>query len=141
MPIVTDAVFAARNDNGIGFYQRDWLADEHWHLLGTISRDQRSRYRKLDIIPCQVLCVWWDWDFLPHRQKPNQGADMMRLLDHLYEWRYRDAAHAKRGLWLFERIVMEEIMPRPQRKQHRYQHILKGRSRRTSRCEPELADN
>ncbi len=119
MPIVTDAVYAAQNDNGIGFYRRDRLADEHWHLLGTISRDQRNRYRKLDIIPSQVLHIWWDWDFLPHRQRPNQGADMMRLLDHLYEWRYRDEAHAKRGLWLFQRIVEEEIKPRPQRKKHR----------------------
>jgi hypothetical protein len=79
--------------------------------------------------------------YLPHRQRPNQGTDLMRLLEHLKGWAYRDETHSRKGLWLFERIVIEEIMPRPSRNRQRYHHILKGRSPRTSRCEPELTDN
>ena len=98
------------------------LSDEHWHLLATISRDQRKRYRKRDIIPQQVLGLWWDLGFLPHRQRPDQGADLKRLLDHLKNWAYPDHARAQKGLWLFDRIVVEEIMPRPKRNKKRYLH-------------------
>jgi hypothetical protein len=126
MPIVTDAVYSARNPRGIGHYRQDKLSPEHWNLLGTISREQRKRYRKRDIIPCQVLCLWWDLGFLPHSRKPNQGTNLLRLLEHLKDWAYRDEAHADKGLWLFERIVIDEIMPRTARNKHRYLHMLTG---------------
>lgn len=119
MQVVTDAVYAARKPRGIGDYRQDKVSEEHWHLLGTISRGQRKRFRKLDIIPRQVLCVWWDNGYLPHRQRPDHGTDLMRLLEHLKGWAYRDEAHYQKGLWLFQRIVEEEIKPRPHRKKHR----------------------
>jgi hypothetical protein len=112
MPIVTDAVYAGRNPKGQGIYRPDLLYEEHWALLKTISDNQRDRYRKRDIIPPQVLCVWFDMGFLPHRWRPNQGAGLMRLLDHLDNWAYRDERHAQKGMWLFDRIVIEERMTR-----------------------------
>jgi hypothetical protein len=126
MPIVTDAVYAGRFPRGLGHYQRDHLSDEHWHLLGTISRDQRKRYRKLDVIPCQVLCLWFDMGYLPHKRRPIHGTDLLGLLENLKRWAYQDEAHVQKGLWLFERIVIEEIMPRPHRNRQRYQHMLTG---------------
>jgi hypothetical protein len=112
MPIVTDAVYAGRYPKGLGDYRPDNLSDEHWRLVKTISKNQRKGYRKADIIPRQVLCLWWDLGYLPHKRRPNQGADLMRLLDHLDHWAYLDEAHAEKGVWLFDRIVIEELMPR-----------------------------
>ena len=123
MFIVTDAVYAARNPKGQGLYRRDDISDEHWGLLKTISKNQRDRYYKADTIPCQVLCVWFDMGYLPHKRRPIHGTDLLRLLEKLKRWAYRDEVHAQKGMWLFERIVKEEIMPRPPRKKQRYLHI------------------
>jgi hypothetical protein len=123
MPIVTDAVYAGLYPRGLGDYRRDNLSDEHWQLLETISDNQRKRYRKADIIPCQVLCLWFDMGYLPHKRRPNQGTDLMRLLDHLDNWAYRDERHAQKGMWLYDRIVIEERMPR---RPPRPEKFLKG---------------
>jgi hypothetical protein len=50
--------------------------------------------------------------YLPHKRRPNQGTGLMRLLDHIDNWTYRDETHAEKGVWLFDRIVIEELMPR-----------------------------
>jgi hypothetical protein len=108
-------------------YRPDRLSDDHWHLLKSISDKQRDKFHEAEIIPCQVLCLWWEMGYLPHKLRPAHNTKMRRLLDHLNNWIYRDEAHAQKGMWLFDRIVIEERMPRCPPRPEKFLKIPRGK--------------
>ena len=115
MNIIEDGVFTKTSYFGRGVYRFDSISYDHKILLQSISKRQRAKYIRYGIVPQQLLVVLWENGYLPGVSRPTEGMRIAKLLDMLKEGKYLNKRHGDRGIWLYEQIVQDELMPTKRR--------------------------
>lgn len=115
MNIIEDGVFTKTSYFGRGVYRFDSISYDHKMLLQSISKRQRAKYIRYGIVPQQLLVVLWENGYLPGVSRPTEGMRIARLLDMIEEGKYQNKQHGDRGIWLYEQIVQDELMPTKRR--------------------------
>jgi len=108
MSILEDGVNSSISYFGRGMFRFDRISDEQKLLLKTITKRQRRKFREKRLIPRQLLQVFWDLDYLPGENRPDEGMRIPVLLNFLREGKYRDETNRARGILLHDKIDQEE---------------------------------
>lgn len=108
MSILKDGVFASVSYHGNRMFRFDRISYEHKMLLKSITQRQRRKFIVSGLIPKQVLQVLWDWDYLPGKEKPQEGMRIKVLLEFLRSGTYRSKKNHANGVWLRDIIDKEE---------------------------------
>jgi hypothetical protein len=111
MSLLSDGVYSSITFNGLGDFRFIDLLTYHQQLLKSISKRQRAKYARYGIVPHQVLRVLWDNGYLPGDDIPTSGMKVERLLDLLHDGSYQDKENFERAIWLYQKLVIEEVMP------------------------------
>ncbi|MBW2609184.1 MAG: hypothetical protein JRC68_02440 [Deltaproteobacteria bacterium] len=111
MSLLDQGVFSSVSYNGIGPFRFDIISYQHKKLLKSIVKRQRSKYKKYDLVPWQLLQIFWEWGFLPGEEMPKEGMKIPVLLEFLNQGEYTNDRHRKRCEWLYERISRDRIFP------------------------------
>lgn len=108
MSILNDAVFSSVTTDGRGFFSFNELDLHQVQLLKSITKRQRAKFKKKDIIPLNALLVLHELKMLPG-PTPTRSMKILELTDMLG------------GGWLYEQIVRQELQPRcPARKKETF---------------------
>jgi len=108
MSILKDGVFSSISYHGHGIFRFDRICYEHKKLLKSIKPRQRKKFENNGLIPCQLLQVLWDRDFLPTEKRPQESMRIPGLLKLLRKGQYRDEKNRARGILLHDKIDQEE---------------------------------
>ncbi len=111
MSLLSDGVYSSITLNGIGDFKYSELRKYHQKLIQSVTKRQRAKYARHGIIPCQILKVLWDNGYLPCNTYPASGMKIERLFDSLQEGCYSDQENHDRAMWLYDKLVHEELMP------------------------------
>lgn len=111
MSLLEDGVFSSISYDGHGVFRFDRICYEHKKLLKSIKPRQRKKFENNGLIPCQLLQVLWDRDFLPTEKRPQEGMRIPGLLKLLREGQYRDEKQRAKGVLLHDKIDQEESRP------------------------------
>jgi len=111
MSLLSDGVYSSVTFNGIGDFKFSDLQKYHQQLIRSISKRQRAKYARHGIVPRQILTILWDNGYLPGDTSPGSGMKVERLFDLLHEGRYSGKDNYDRAMWLYDKLVIEELMP------------------------------
>ncbi len=108
MSILHDLIFSSTTTTGKGEFNFDELNLHQVKLIKGITKRQRAKFKKKDIIPLNALIVLHELKMLPG-PTPTRSMKILELTDMLG------------GGWLYEQIVRQELQPRcPARKQETF---------------------
>jgi hypothetical protein len=109
MSILKDGVKTSTSYHGLRMFKYACISYDHKMLLKSITRRQRSKFKKYKLIPSQVLQFFWDRGYLPGEERPNEGMRLKEFLKFLQKGQYRDETNRARGIWLHDKIEQEEF--------------------------------
>ena len=110
MSLLEDGVFSSTSYRGLGLFRFDSISYAQKKLLKSIKPRQRRKFKNNGLVPWQLLHVLWDMDFLPTKNRPQEGMRIPDLLKLLREGRYRDDKQRARGILLHDKIDEEECL-------------------------------
>ena len=132
MPIINDAVRSSSSSRGFGLFSSDHLNSYDASLIKSISRNERRRWRgrsysadlknyrkngdkrkgRDQIIPRQVLTIFWEWGIQFTAEPPTNGMGLKKFLDLLRQFvdSCEDRSLRETALYLYEDTV-RELMP------------------------------
>ena len=113
MSILYDGVFSSVSLYGRGDFQFEDISYAHKMLLKSITKRQRAKFKKMEIMPPQLLRVLWDLGWIPGDTEPQKGMKLHGLLNLLQNGPFESERQRMRCTWLYERIVQEELMSKP----------------------------
>ena len=119
MSILSDAVFSSTSHDGLGIFHFDELNLYQVELIKGITKRQRARFKKKDIIPFNVLLLLHDLEMFLG-STPTRSMKILEFTDLLG------------GGWLYNKIVTQEIQSLPPAKK-KDTFIKVGRSFMTCR--------
>ena len=113
MSLLYDGVFSSVSLKGRGDFQFNILSHNHKMLLKSITKRQRSKFKKQGTIPPQLLRVLWELGWIPGDAAPRFGMRVNILLNLLENGPFMNERERLKCSWLFEKIVNEELMSKP----------------------------
>ena len=113
MSLLYDGVFSSVSLKGRGDFQFNILSHNHKMLLKSITKRQRAKFKKKGTIPPQLLRVLWELGWIPGDAAPRFGIRVNVLLNLLQNGPFMNERERMKCSWLFEKIVKEELMPKP----------------------------
>lgn len=133
MPIINDAVRSSSSSRGFGLFSSDHLNSYDASLIKNISRNERRRWRgrsysadlknyrkngdkrkgRDQIIPRQVLTIFWEWGIKFTAKPPSTGMGLRKFLVLLRRFAdsCKDRSLRETALYLYEDTVRSELMP------------------------------
>lgn len=122
MSTLEDGVLSSKSYHGRGMFRFDRISYDHKMLLKKITQRQRKKFREKRLIPWQLLQVFWDLDYLPGENRPDESMRISVLEKFLREGKYRDIRNRARGILLHDKIDQEEFPT----KEISYEVLVKG---------------
>lgn len=111
MSILRDLIFSSTSFDGFGIFSFDELDFHQVKMIKDITKRQRAKFKKKDIIPLNALLILHDLEMLMG-PLPTSSMTIFELAEHLSK--YGDG-------WLYDQIIRQELHPRcPVRKQETF---------------------
>ncbi len=130
MSLLYDGIFSSVSFNGRGDFQFNIISYAHKVLLKSITKRQRARFKKHGTIPPQLLQVLWGLGWIPGDKAPVHGMRVKALLKLLEEGPFESERQRRDCLWLYEKIVQEELMSKPKwLPSHQERYLGEGQKR------------
>jgi hypothetical protein len=109
MSLLKDAVFTSTSYHGRKRFKFNQMTEENKILIKSVTKRQRRKFKNFKIVPLPVLEVLWNMGFLPGDQPPAEGMKIPVLLEYLTNGNYKDSRHHSMGIWLRDKIDLEEF--------------------------------
>jgi len=107
MGFLADGVLSSISPCGRGYFSFTNLSDYEVALVKSITKRQRHKFCKYELVPEQILIFAYEDGLLPGNVSPKGGMKIKQLVVFLETGPYQNDDNKERALWFRDQIIKE----------------------------------
>lgn len=112
MSLLSKMVSCGSSETGQMIEYLDGFPKQVQEILKSVTKIQRRKFKRYDLVPVPVLEAMWHLIWLPGDKVPEQGMKILDLTEYLLKGSYKNEQVRKNAKWLYETIVKEDVIGR-----------------------------